>query len=158
MPQDPLVSTGLSTKLKEVGLWMRETIIITMNDIADAVMEDLPDDLPAASNEPSKVSPDSMSSRLISYNQCKRLVHSSSDTGSTHSCDLGDLTVPDDFPNTINRVSLITRINALYSTGITLTRSVSRENFKLTPSFDEEETDHVLVSELPDDDSDWVKL
>lgn len=153
-------STGsLTQKLKDVGLWMRETIIITMNDIAEAVMEEIPDDLPVASNDRMKGGdPDPTSSYSPSYHNLEHHVLSLSDTGSTQSSHLDGLTVPDDFPNTIQRVSLITRINALYSTGISITRSISRENFKQTPSLDEEETDHVLVMDLPDIESDWIKL
>jgi hypothetical protein len=154
--------TPIAEKLKEIGSWVKETIIITVNEIADAVMDDIPDDLvDHMLPEESPESPSESSQTLqTEFDYCGRRVYSSSDTGSTQSCDFDE---PDyDFPTTLNRASIISRINTLYASGFGLGSTILNENRKLISKSSQDNDDIVLVvnETTPQDmdEPDWIKL
>ena len=170
MPDGIQSPVPFSVKLKELGSWVRETIIITANEIADAVMDDIPENLPdpvlpgVAYNSLT----DTDSSVRADFGYFGHHVHSSSDTGSTQSCDFDELDLdylnsPHDFPTTLDRVSLISRIHTLYTSGFGLGSTLFlNENCKLIPKSFEEIDDMVVVVDRGTteevDDSGWVKL
>ena len=159
-------SAQVSEKLKEIGSWFRETIIITVNEIADAVMEDMPDDLvdPSASVNLTKQSEQETEGAVCGSDYFGHRVYSSSDTGSTQSCDFDDdyLNSRDEFPTTLDRTSLISRINTLYTSGFGLGGTILNENRRVVSKSCEENDDIVLVVEPETteeiDDSGWIKL
>ena len=153
----------LSEKLKEIGSWVRETIIITVNEIADAVLDDIPDDLvePMISEEPSETQFQNTESRNTELDHCSHRVYSSSDTSSTQSCDFDEpdydyLNGRDDFPSTLDRASLISRIHTLYASGFGFGNRV------LISKSCQETNDVVVVVDPATtedvDDSGWIKL
>ena len=159
----------IAQKLKEIGSWVKETIIITVNEIADAVMDDIPDDLVdhMLPDEPPESPSESSHTLQAEFDYCGRRVYSSSDTGSTQSCDFDEpdydyLNSRDDFPTTLNRASLISRINTLYASGFGMGSTILNENRKLISKSSKDNDDIVLVvnDTTPQDidEPDWIKL
>ena len=162
----------LSDKLKEIGSWVRETIIITVNEIADAVMDDIPDDLvePMLLEETPESTSEKPPCSAKEHEYVGGRAYSSSDTGSTQSCEFDEPDYDylncrdDDFPTTLNRASLISRISTLYTSGFGIGNAAFlNENRKLVHKSSHENDDLVVVVDTKpthdmDDESDWIKL
>ena len=150
-----------SDRVREVGVWFRETIIITMNEIAEAVIDDVPDDLDENNGvnhlQLTQTEPPQSTRLYIEPVDSRKL--SSSNAGEE-----SQMGSSFDFPSTINSTSLISRINALYSSP-TKAREPDQIDGVDTPVTNIPTDDHFEVVDVfapePiqfDDDSEWIKL